>query len=293
MKKFTAQPSAVKQKQDYELYFIFIIFVLLYLLIDYYKLDNIIIEDMSTFILLAGILPLKVYENLSSKSTINNLKLDLHRVGGVYGIINISDPKNIKQYIGSSKDLYQRLSDHLNGRDSNSRLQRSISKYGIDKFHLVIYYFHYDTSVILTDIETKVIKSFPFENLYNYKKEASSSLGYKHTIEAIKKMKKRFLIKSNHPMFGKKHDEFALAKISKPGVLNPMFGKKHTNVTKQKMSLVKSKINLGLYDLDNNLIKTFINQVELAKYLNLHKSTISRYLKSGNLLLNKYFIRKV
>lgn len=29
-------------------------------------------------------------------------------------------------------------------------------------------------------------------------------------------------------MYGKKHDKFALAKISKPGSLNPMYGKKHT-----------------------------------------------------------------
>ena len=106
-------------------------------------------------------------------------------------------------------------------------------------------------------------------------------------------MKKRYLIKANHPMYGKKHDKFALAKISKPGVLNPMYGKNHTISTKQKMSLSKSKIPLGLFDINNNLIKTFKNQLELAKYFNLSKSTISRYFKSGNLLLNKYFIRKI
>lgn len=54
----------------------------------------------------------------------------------------------------------------------------------------VIYYWHKDPAVILTDIETEVIKSFPFENLYNYKKEATSLLGYKHTIASIEKMKK-------------------------------------------------------------------------------------------------------
>lgn len=60
------------------------------------------------------------------------------------------------------------------------------------------------------------------------------------------------------------------------------------------MSAAKSKLSIGLYDLDNNLIKTFINQIELAKYLNLNnnKSTISRYLKSGK-LFNKYSIRKI
>jgi len=50
--------------------------------------------------------------------------------------------------------------DHLKGRDSNSRLQRSINKYGISNFDFVIYYWHTDPYVILTDIETVVIKSF-------------------------------------------------------------------------------------------------------------------------------------
>jgi len=107
------------------------------------------------------------------------------------------DSNKQKQYIGSSLNLFERLSDHVNGRDSNSRLQRSILKYGIDKFVFVIYYWHEDSAVILTDIETEVIKSFPFEDLYNYKKEAKSLLGYKHTLEAINKMKLRFKDKLN------------------------------------------------------------------------------------------------
>jgi hypothetical protein len=69
-----------------------------------------------------------------------------------------------KQKIGSSKDLYQRLMDHKKGRDSNSRLQyREVSinmVYLIFKY-FVIYYFDIDPSVILTDIETVFIKSFP------------------------------------------------------------------------------------------------------------------------------------
>jgi group I intron endonuclease len=211
--------------------------------------------------LFSGVLPIKIYKNLTTPEV---FKCELHRIGGVYGLVNISNPNNIKQYIGSSKNLYERLSDHLKGRDSNNCLQRSISKYGIHNFHFVIYYWHKDPAVILTDIETEVIKSFPFENLYNYnyKKEATSLLGYKHTIASIEKMKKRFLYKSNHPMYGKKHSKFALSKISKPGVLNPMYGKKHSIDSKQKMSLSKSKISLGLFDNNNNLIKIFINQIK-------------------------------
>lgn len=159
-------------------------------------------------------------------------------------------------------------------------------------FILVIYYKDKDPAVILTDIETEGIKSFPFDDIYHSKKEANSLLDYKHTIKAIRKMKLRLKDKTKHPMYGKKNSIFALEKIRKPGVLNSMFSIKHTIETKKKMSLAKSKTPLALYSIKNNLIKTFINQVELAQYLNLNKSTIGRYLKSGKTLLGKFIIRK-
>lgn len=205
--------------------------IILFILVLFYfiikknnQIENNFLFNLNQLIL-AGILPIKIYKNLSS---LKNFKSNLHKIGGVYGIMNVSDPNKIKQYIGSSSDLFQRLSDHLKGRDSNSRLQRSIKKYRIENFNIAIYYLHQNPSVILTDIETEVIKSFPFENLYNFKKEATSLLDYKNTMEAIKKIKLRFKNKTKHPMFDKTHDKFALSKISKPGILNPMFGKTHS-----------------------------------------------------------------
>jgi GIY-YIG catalytic domain len=65
-------------------------------------------------LIIAGIIPLKTYKNLSFP---DKFKSELHRVGGVYGLINTYDSKKIKQYIGYSKDLYQRLMDHLKGRE--------------------------------------------------------------------------------------------------------------------------------------------------------------------------------
>jgi group I intron endonuclease len=104
-------------------------------------------------------------------------------------------------------------------------------------------------------------------------------------------MKSRFVDKSNHPMFGKTHNSFSLRKISKPGALNPMYNKNHNENTKTKISISQSKRPLALYDLNNQLIKTFLNQVELANYLNLHKTTISRYFRTGKMLKGKYYIR--
>lgn len=135
--------------------------------------------------------PLKVYNDLSDTQQLKN---ELEKIGGVYGFIHI---KSNKQYIGSSLNLYSRLMDHIKGRDSNLRLQRSIIKYKLENFKLLIYYLHNAPAVLLTEIETTVISAFPFTSLYNFKKEVTSMLGYKHTKQAIEKMKSRFLNKKN------------------------------------------------------------------------------------------------
>jgi group I intron endonuclease len=235
----------------------------------------------------AVLLPLKTYTEFSRFEI---YKSELNNIGGVYGFVNLIDGK---QYIGSSFNLYERMTDHIKGVSSNIRLKRSIYKYGLENFHFLIYYYHTDPSVTLTDVETEVIKSFPFEDLYNFKKEASSSLGYKHTAEAIQKMKKRLADKTKHPMYGKKHTLDSLKAISKPGKLNPIFNKKHTSEAKKQISDALSKRPIGLYDTNNNLLKTFKNQVELASEYNLFKGTIGRYLKTGKLFLGQFFIREI
>jgi group I intron endonuclease len=170
--------------------------------------------------------PLATYSVLSDTKL---LKKDLSKVGGVYAIVNTESGY---QYIGSSLDLHNRLMDHIKGRDSNKILQRAINKYGLGKFKIVIYFYYTDTTLSLTDIETSVIASFDFSLLYNFKKDATSMLGYKHTEEAKEKMRSRFLDKTNHPMFGSdgrslvKHDESTLSLINnQAGIpeLNPMF----------------------------------------------------------------------
>jgi len=109
--------------------------------------------------------PLKTYSDLSNT---NLLKKDLSKLGGVYGLIHI---KSSKQYIGSSSNLYTRIMNHIKGRYSNLRLQRSIKKYELKNFNLIIYYFHTDPTVLLTEIETIVISAFPFSSLFNFKKK--------------------------------------------------------------------------------------------------------------------------
>jgi len=179
-------------------------------------------------------IPILTINNLNNADCIKSYRRLLKNKGGIYSFINTV---NSNQYIGSAKDFYLRLNEHLGNKKSNLALQKSFAKYGLDKFNFCIYeYFSYETKIIsskaLTDLETYYITKFNFSTLYNFKANATSSLGYKHTEEARLKMVEYYKNKENHPMFGKTHTKEALGLISKPGELNPMFGKKHGEATR-------------------------------------------------------------
>jgi len=72
-----------------------------------------------------------------------------------------------------------------------------------------------------------------------------------------------------------------------------MFGRKHSLATKLLISRNMSKYlgGVGLYDVDNNLLKTFNNNVELATYLKISKTTVGRYIKSGKLYNKVYYFK--
>jgi group I intron endonuclease len=150
--------------------------------------------------------PIIVFNSLND----NNVVLSYCEVlknKGVYCFINTV---NGKLYIGSAKDLYLRLIEHLSNKKSNIALQNAMLKYGLDKFNFgVLEYFTYNSKAVshktLTDLETSYIEKYSFDNLYNFLRTATSLAGYKHTDKAKLKMLKWYETKSNHPMYGKTH----------------------------------------------------------------------------------------
>lgn len=234
---------------------------------------------------------------MDNKDYINSFREMLKGKGGIYSFINTT---NNKQYIGSAKDLYIRLNEHLNNKKSNINLQRAFDKYGLNKFYWIVYeYFSYTTKIIshkdLTTLKTNYLKAFNSTDLYNFKLEATSMLGYKHTIEAIYKMKENYKDKNNHPMYGKNHTKEALSLISKSGKLNPMYGKTHSEKTKYLMTKKRNKhLNgVGIFDLNNNLIKKFDNNVELANYLGISKVTVGKYMNNKWIYNNIYNFKPI
>jgi group I intron endonuclease len=239
--------------------------------------------------------PFIILNNLNKDNIKDYRELLLNNKAGIYSFFNTM---NGNQYIGSAKNLYLRLNEHVNNRKSNAALQAAFDKYGLDMFNFYVYQtFTYISKNIsnqgLTDLETSYIAKFDFKTLYNFKAIGTSSLGYKHIEEAILKMVKRFENKENHPMYGKNHTKETLTLISKPGDLNPMFGKKHSQAALALMSEKRNKypLGVGIYDLNDNLLFKFRNNVELAKHLNISKVTVGKYL-NNNLVYNKIYIFK-
>lgn len=238
-------------------------------------------------------LPKTVFHSLDNKNIVKSYRNLLKNRSGIYSLVN---KINGKLYIGSAKDLYLRLFEHIIGKKSNKSLQIAIRKYGLNNFYFQILEYLLNKPVInkeLTQLETKYIAKFDFKNLYNFKSISTSMLGYKHTAEALLKMVKRFENKINHPMFGKTHTEEAKNFIRKLGAKNPMFGKKHTERTKLLISkkMKKYPFGVGLYDLNNNLIKKYENNTAMAKSLNISKTTVGKYIKLGKVFNNLYYFK--
>lgn len=79
-----------------------------------------------------------------------------------------------------------------------------------------------------------------------------------------------------------------------------MLGKQHSEEAKKKISDKISKYpnGVGIYDLNNNLIKKFKNNIELVlmhnfvsnryKHLNISKVTVGKYLSLDLVYKNQY-----
>jgi group I intron endonuclease len=150
----------------------------------------------------------------------------------------------------------------------------ALVKYGYNNFSL---------SILEYCDQTKVISREQYyldllNPSYNILKYAYSSEGYKHTLEAIKKIslaKKGKFIKEDNSFYGKTHTEEvkelmsqAALKRTKPNNAKPVF----------------------LKDINKNIIGDFKSMTELSLYLKADKATLKRYRDSDSLFRNLYYI---
>jgi group I intron endonuclease len=263
---------------------------------NFLNLSTIIKPDVTD---LKFIEPEKIYDKINEDSTQKNIAVELKDYKGIYGFFCTI---NKKIYIGSSENLVKRFKEHIKGKKSNIYLQNAINEYGLDNFYYIIFEFYNRNGkdiVMLSDIETKYISYIRPEYIYNFKFIATSMLGYKHNLEAKQKMVDRFK-KYKHPMLGKYHTSEAKENtgLQNKGEGNPMYGKKHKDSSKKLISFALSK-PVYMYKLINGnclLYNIYPNSIEVAKLLNLHKSTIGKYIKKEKIIVwkfDKYLLKRV
>ena len=54
---------------------------------------------------------------------------------------------------------------------------------------------------------------------------------------------------------------------------------------------IKYPNGVGMYDLDNNFVKSFDYASDLAIYLNVSKVTVSKYINKGLIFQGKYYLK--
>ncbi|PIA12835.1 intron endonuclease, partial [Coemansia reversa NRRL 1564] len=183
-------------------------------------------------------------------------------------------------YIGSSINLSKRLNQYLNKefllKNGNSKIYKALLKYEYKNFKLEI--LEYCDKDLLISREQYFLNELL--STYNILKITGNSLGYKHILEAIKKIK--------------------LAKKGKfTGIKNSFYGKKHITKTKnlfRQYALSRGKpgnaMSVILKDIKNNTENTYLSMSDLAKFLKADRATLAKYRNNSQLFRGQYFIIK-
>lgn len=243
---------------------------------------------LRSFLQKLSLKPVDIFIELDLETTRLHMKKTFMNKAGIYMIVNII---NAKFYIGSAigNRLYIRYNNHLLLNSGSKVLAKAVQKYGIKNFAFLI--LEYCNSNIikknhkyLLNKETAYLNKF--NPPYNILTVAGSSLGYKHSVDSINKMKKNY----------------SQERKDKIGSLNK--GKTLSNETREKLRLVaynRSKMSLsarekcGLsnnkpvvaYNIENNIFRKDSSMRKLAIFLKVCPKTVKRAIIKGKLIKSK------
>lgn len=249
--------------------------------------------------------PLLVYDNGESKR--KEVVKDNTDKAGVYRWIN---KVNGKCYVGSSANLGFRLkqyysNNYLTRKKSVSSISSALIKYGHSNFILEILVHCVPEKSIILKKEQFYIDKFKPE--YNILKVAGSPLGYKHTEEALAKMKNRKLsqehkeqvlirilseshkAKVNEANLGRKNSEESLAKMRNRVITDEVRAKLSQNITNYNLSKAHK---VEVINVKENTKTEYESIRKAAASLNTSHVTLSAYIKSGKLYEGIYKIIK-
>jgi len=223
-------------------------------------------------------------------------------VGGIYLWINKS---NAKLYVGSSMNLYSRISGYLSLRNLHGIIGHALLKYSLDSFVLVVFFVPNATSSLVLALDSRSDDTCVCA--YNINPTAGSRAGAELSEEH--KAKISAALKGNTHPKGHKRSEETKAKMSaaKGGAANPQYGNPlseehkakisasmkgntHSDGAREKMSAAKRGVCNPQYGKGVpvhliqvtpsglKLVLTFPNQNRCVEGLGVSKETVRRRL---------------
>lgn len=210
---------------------------------------------------------------------------------GIYCWVN-NISKNT--YVGSAIDLSNRLNRYYHKSELTKKSARPINlallKYGHSNFTLEI--LEYCSKDNLLERENYYLDTLKPE--YNILKFAYSMLGYKHSADAIKKLKSRNISKEQKLLLSLTHKNKIVgdetrAKLSSAIAdfkrNNPLSEKQLANL--RKKSIEREGVAVSVFNSQTNEVKEFSNKTEAGKFLGVSRQAIS------NSIIRNSPIRKI
>jgi group I intron endonuclease len=193
--------------------------------------------------------------------------------GGVYLWMNKSGGKT---YVGSSVNLYSRISYYFGLKKLHGIIGSALLKYGLVNFILTIIFMRDGAKEAVLSLEQEILDNCICE--YNILPTAGSSAGLKHTEETKAKISE--CLKGNTRCLGRELSDESRAKISAARK-----GQKLSEEHKAKISAKKGKA-VYLYVVRTHgleLNATFPNRERASETLVINRTTLFRYLKNRTL----------
>jgi hypothetical protein len=220
-----------------------------------------------------------LYKNLvQARST---LAIQIKKKAGIYQLVNL---KNNKTYIGSSNNLYRRLSIYLSpaslNRDLisfNSKIARALLKYGYKNFGIKILEF-IELDINLTKKEQKkAICPFGEEREqhyldtikpeYNIQKIAGSRLGSSHTLKTRKLMIKNSKVSKRMYVYNEDGSNLkiysSISEVAAVNNINRLVIARQLKKSEPKPVLLLNRDNTNKFIISY----TPLNQSELNKFI--------------------------
>lgn len=233
--------------------------------------------------------PCLVFEELDKDEVKNNLRTSTRKKSGIYGIFNLV---NGNFYIGSAitNRFYSRFYKHLIKGQGNKNIAIDLENYGIGNFAFVILEFFPEEITKRNNPDLMALETYwiqTYKPTYNILLEAGNSLGYRHTEEVKQRIRDIYS--------DERRNQVALLNKDKPlsDSVKALLREKALNRSeevKNKYRLAASK-PVTLYNTDGSVYMKFGGVRLTAKYFECDHKTINKYVKSGELFKNKWYIK--